>query len=182
MNNTIGLVNGVPEVLEDDAWRLVEDDQTIDDLCPSILTLARWQELQDLPAKFSSPVGVLLDPDDDPSLLVPWIDSVALIALQFPGFKDGRAYSQANLLRTRYGFKGDLRAVGDVLRDQLMLMRHCGFSSFAVREDKPVADALKGLQGFDMIYARSVANPEPLFRRRQGPEIHGSVSEKYAEK
>lgn len=66
------------------------------------------------------------------------------------------------------GFKGELRAVGEVLRDQLIHMRHCGFTSFAVRSDKSAKDALKGLAGFDMIYARSVTTPEPLFRRRGG--------------
>ena len=89
-----------------------------------------------------------------------------LIALEFPSFRDGRAYSQAYLLRTRLGWQGELRAVGDVLRDQLSHMRQCGFDAFAVREDKSATDALKGLNGISVLYGRSVLEPRPLFRRR----------------
>jgi uncharacterized protein (DUF934 family) len=91
---------------------------------------------------------------------------VPLIALDFPSFRDGRAYSQAYLLRTRMGWQGELRAIGDVLRDQLSHMRQCGFDAFAVREDKSAEEALKGLAGTSVLYGRSVIEPRPLFRRR----------------
>jgi uncharacterized protein (DUF934 family) len=91
---------------------------------------------------------------------------VPLIALQFPIFRDGRAYTQAYVLRVRLGWQGELRAVGDVLRDQLSHMRQCGFNSFAIRADKSAADALKGLAGISVLYGRSVIQPSPLFRRR----------------
>ncbi|GGB85479.1 hypothetical protein GCM10011352_09140 [Marinobacterium zhoushanense] len=166
MNNTIGLKNGVAVVLQEDPWCLVDDDQPLDGISSPIISFARWQALRETGEEGQLSYGVLLGPDDDPEAIAPWLDTLPLIALEFPSFRDGRAYTQANLLRTRYGYKGDLRATGDVLRDQLGLMRHCGFSSFAVREDRSVSEALKGLFGFDMIYARSVTNPEPLFRRR----------------
>ncbi|MBV1788665.1 DUF934 domain-containing protein [Marinobacterium sp. D7] len=166
MNNTIGLINGVAHVLPEDPWCLVDDDQPLDSISSPIISFARWQSLREKGDLDQLSCGVLLGPDDDPETVAPGLDTLPLIALEFPSFRDGRAYTQANLLRTRYGYKGDLRATGDVLRDQLGLMRHCGFSSFAVREDKSVLEALKGLFGFDMIYARSVTNPEPLFRRR----------------
>ncbi|MOA34505.1 hypothetical protein D3C78_1558810 [compost metagenome] len=89
-----------------------------------------------------------------------------LIAIDFPSFRDGRGYSLAYLLRSRLGWRGELRAVGDVLRDQLSHMRQCGFDAFAVREDKSVEDALKGLAGLSVLYGRSVIEPRPLFRRR----------------
>lgn len=168
MNNTLGMIGGVATHLIDDDWMLVNDEQELPAGAKEILSLERWKKRLLVDGAHTDSCGVLLGPDDEPEEMFPWIDRVPLIALQFPSFRDGRAYSQANLLRTRYRFKGDLRAVGDVLRDQLALMRHCGFSSFAVREDKSVADALKGLEGFDLIYAGSAANPEPLFRRR-GP-------------
>ncbi|MCY1525939.1 hypothetical protein D9M68_609400 [compost metagenome] len=89
-----------------------------------------------------------------------------LIALDFPTFRDGRGYSQAYLLRTRLGWQGELRAIGEVLRDQLSHMRQCGFDAFAVRQDKSVEDALKGLAGISVQYGRSALEPRPLFRRR----------------
>ncbi|TCK09141.1 DUF934 domain-containing protein [Marinobacterium mangrovicola] len=168
MNNTLGMIDGVATHLVDDDWVLVDDEQERATGGKAILSLERWKKRVLVEGEETDSCGVLLGPDDELEEVFPWIDRIPLIALQFPSFRDGRAYSQANLLRTRYKFKGDLRAVGDVLRDQLALMRHCGFSSFVVREDKSVADALKGLEGFDLIYAGSAANPEPLFRRR-GP-------------
>lgn len=111
-----------------------------------------------------------LAPDDEPEELAPWLAGLSLIALEFPSFRDGRAYSQAYLLRSRLGWQGELRAVGDVLRDQLSHMRQCGFDAFAVREDKSAADALKGLNGISVLYGRSVLEPRPLFRRRSGAE------------
>ncbi|WP_290704007.1 DUF934 domain-containing protein [Amphritea sp.] len=170
MKNTIGTVKGHAGVLHDDPWSLM-DDEALDknddqNSRYQILSLESLFALEETQENQQRPYGVILHPDDDPEVLLPWLDSLTLIALQFPRFSDGRAYTQAYLLRGRYGYKNDLRAVGDVLRDQLAAMRHCGFTSFAVREDKPLTDALKGLNGFDMIYARSVTHPEPLFRRR----------------
>ena len=107
-----------------------------------------------------------LAPDDDPEELIWRLKEPALIAIDFPSFRDGRGYSLAYLLRSRLGWRGELRAVGDVLRDQLAHMRQCGFDAFAVREDKSVEDALKGLAGLSVLYGRSVIEPRPLFRRR----------------
>jgi uncharacterized protein (DUF934 family) len=110
--------------------------------------------------------GLWLGPDDEVEPLQPWLAQLPLIAIDFPSFRDGRGYSQAYLLRTRLGWHGELRAIGDVLRDQLSHMRQCGFDSFAVREDKCAEDALKGLAGMSVLYGRSVIEPRPLFRRR----------------
>jgi uncharacterized protein (DUF934 family) len=85
----------------------------------------------------------------------------------FPSLRDGRGYSQAYLLRTRLGWTGESRAIGDVLRDQLSHMRQCGFDSFAVREDIAAEHALKGLAGMSVLYGRSLIESRPLFRRRQ---------------
>ena len=168
MKNIIALENDVAVPLENDCWVCVGDDQALSLGAAAILSWPRWQvELTNNQGDTPSPYGILLDPDEDPDLLAPLINRIPLIALQFPNLNDGRAYSQANLLRTRYGFQGDLRAMGEVLRDQLMLMRQCGFTSFAVPEDKSITDALKGLSVYEVTYSRSVINPLPLFRRRQ---------------
>jgi uncharacterized protein (DUF934 family) len=167
MENTIVIVDGVATAIDDDPWNIVSQNISSNLTAYEIIAFIDWQKhLDSQPPQDISKLGVSLQPDDDPAVLTPWVSTLPLIVLEFPSFKDGRAYTQAALLRTRYGFKGDLRAVGDVLRDQLAAMRHCGFSSFNVRKDKSAVDALKGLTGFDMIYARSVTNPEPLFRNR----------------
>lgn len=167
MNNTIGFKQAVAVILTDDPWVLHEEGACLEDTTFPIVAWSQWQALLLDNRIEPGRCGVMLDPEEDPEVLSPWLDQLPLIALQFPRFMDGRAYSQASLLRTRLGYGGDVRAVGDVLRDQLVLMRHCGFSSFCVRADKPASEAIKGLSGFDQIYARSVASPEPLYRRRE---------------
>jgi len=159
MNNLLRLEQGVARIDGEDRWTLVRD---LDGPWPTgalIVPLARW--LEDPQAN-----AVWLGPDDEVERLKPWFDQLPLIALDFPSFRDGRAYSQAYLLRTRLGWTGELRAIGDVLRDQLSHMRQCGFDSFAVRADKSAEDALKGLAGMSVLYGRSVIEPRPLFRRR----------------
>ncbi|MET0849380.1 MAG: DUF934 domain-containing protein [Pseudomonas sp.] len=159
MNNLLRLEEGGARIVTEDPWVLVRDVEGELPAGTVILPLSRW--LQN-PAE----QAVWLGPDDEVESLKPWFDSLPLIALDFPSFRDGRGYSQAYLLRTRLGWTGELRAVGDVLRDQLSHMRQCGFDSFAVREDKSAEDALKGLAGMSVLYGRSVIEPRPLFRRR----------------
>ncbi|AWY38802.1 DUF934 domain-containing protein [Pseudomonas putida] len=159
MNNLLRLEEGVASVDTGDAWMLVRDLEAPLPVGALILPLTRWQENPQQHA-------VWLGPDDEVESLQPWFAQLPLIALDFPSFRDGRAYSQAYLLRTRLGWTGELRAIGDVLRDQLSHMRQCGFDSFAVREDKSAEDALKGLAGMSVLYGRSVIEPRPLFRRR----------------
>ncbi len=164
MNNLISLRDGAPRIVTDDPWVLSRDGE-IAEQGPLILPLARWRERQEAGGQTRCD-GLLLSPDDEPLDLQDWLAVLPLIAIDFPSFRDGRGYSQAYLLRTRLGWCGELRAVGDVLRDQLAHMRQCGFDSFAVREDKSVHDALKGLAGMSVQYGRSVIEPRPLFRRR----------------
>ncbi|CAI8699172.1 conserved hypothetical protein [Pseudomonas sp. IT-196MI5] len=159
MNNLLRLEEGMARIVADDPWKLVRDPQAPLPAGAAILPLSRWLENP-------SQSGVWLGPDDEVESLQPWLAQLPLIALDFPNFRDGRGYSQAYLLRTRLGWAGELRAIGDVLRDQLSHMRQCGFDSFAVREDKSAEDALKGLAGMSVLYGRSVIEPRPLFRRR----------------
>ncbi|MGL6243284.1 DUF934 domain-containing protein [Pseudomonas sp.] len=159
MNNMLRLEEGRARVVADDPWVLVRELEGELPVGSLILPLSRWLQA---PAQYA----VWLGPDDEVESLKPWFGSLPLIALDFPSFRDGRGYSQAYLLRTRLGWTGELRAIGDVLRDQLSHMRQCGFDSFAVREDKSAEDALKGLAGMSVLYGRSVIEPRPLFRRR----------------
>lgn len=117
--------------------------------------------------------GVWLSGEQDVSLLAPFIDTLPLVALHFPAFKDGRGYSQAVLLRQRYGFKGELRAFGEVLRDQFYYMARCGFDVLQPPEGRyspeKQQEALKSLEDFTEPYQGSVRIPEPLFRRVARP-------------
>lgn len=88
------------------------------------------------------------------------------IEIDFPKFADGRGYSAARLLREKYGFKGDLRAVGDVLIDQLFFMARCGFSTFALRDDQDINVAFSAFNTFSDSYQNDVHDQRPLFRRR----------------
>jgi uncharacterized protein (DUF934 family) len=167
MNNLLMLCEGGARHVLDDQWTLIRDIEGELPAGPLILPLARWRQIQEKDTLQGISVdGVWIGPDDDLESLEMWLDVLPLIALDFPSFRDGRGYSQAYLLRTRLGWEGELRAIGDVLRDQLSHMRQCGFTSFAVREDKSSEDALKGLAGMSVLYGRSVIEPRPLFRRR----------------
>ncbi|MCY1206471.1 hypothetical protein D9M72_180420 [compost metagenome] len=160
MNNLIRLVDGQAQLMVNDPWTLVREAGDALPAGPLILPLALWRERDGRD-------GLLLQPDDEVEPLASLLsESLPLIAVEFPSFRDGRGYSQAYLLRVRLGWRGELRAVGDVLRDQLSHMRQCGFDAFAVREDKSAEDALKGLAGLSVLYGRSVIEPNPLFRRR----------------
>lgn len=105
--------------------------------------------------------AVQLANDADPRALA--LDGVARIELNFPKFTDGRAYSQAFLLRRRLGFKGELRATGDVLVDQLPLMRRSGFDSAVLRADQNLASAQRQLGYVDHFYQGDAVNPLPAF-------------------
>lgn len=102
---------------------------------------------------------------EDLAASTPDLNVFPVIAVRFERFPDGRGYSTATLLRTRYGFRGQLRAVGDVLRDQLFLMKRCGFNAFAVRADRDIEAALTGLRDFSEPYQGAVDEPQPLWRR-----------------
>lgn len=104
--------------------------------------------------------GVALEPHEDPAALAGALEGLALVALRFPKFSDGRAYSQARVLRGRHGFRGEVRAVGDVLRDHLLFMQRCGFDAFLLREDQEAEEAgaaLGELASVRIPYAGAIA-------------------------
>jgi uncharacterized protein (DUF934 family) len=114
------------------------------------------------------PELVVLQPTDDPAALAGRIGGLAVIAINFPKFGDGRGYSIARLLRERYGYKGELRAVGEVARDQLHAMAQCGFDAFELRAGEDAREALRAFGDFSEQYQATAARPVPLFRRRIG--------------
>ena len=111
------------------------------------------------------PLGVRLAPADDPLLLADVTGRLSLVAVEFTSFVDGRGYSTARLVRERLGYGGELRAVGDVLRDQLFFYARCGFDTFALRDDQDVAACLAAFADFSESY-QGAADRGPLFARR----------------
>jgi uncharacterized protein (DUF934 family) len=160
----------------DDGWTLLRDVEqfaTVPADVPVIVPLAFWQPQRDALSARGN-VGVWLAPKDDPAMLADDVGQLPLIAVDFPRFTDGRGYSIGRLLREKYGFKGELRAIGDILRDQLYYLHACGFNAFAVRADRGLADALKGLVDFSDNYQSTFDRPVPLFRRRDS-RVGGNV-------
>lgn len=108
-----------------------------------------------------------LEPADDPAAFAERLGTVSRVEVHFPSFTDGRGYSTARLLRERFAYRGELRAVGDVQRDQLFNLARCGFDAFLLRKDDDAAQALAALDDFSEAYQASVERPLPLFRRRK---------------
>ena len=141
---------------------------------PVLVPVSVWQARHDelLQRKHhGDDLGVWLSPTDDPTVIAAHLKHFAVVAVEFPIFRDGRGFSTATLLRNRHGYKGELRAIGDVLRDQLFFMARCGFDSFALRPDRSFDDALLAFKDFSVTYQSAVDQPQPLFRRRAGATV-----------
>ena len=151
----------------DDDWTLIEalaDDAAL----PAgrvILPLRAFEARREALADRGG-LGVWLNSDEEPSRLQDVLAQFAVIAINFPAFTDGRGYSYAQLLRQRYAYKGEIRAVGDVLRDQLFYMKRCGFDAFALRADQDPNTCLAAFNDFSDSYQAAADQPSPLFRRR----------------
>lgn len=147
-------------------WQLASDVQSVEELPAGkvIVSLSMWQAHRGALLQRGH-VAVVLEPGEEPSVLEGDLAALPLVAINFPAFKDGRGYSYARELRTRFGYTGEVRAVGDVLRDQLFYMHRCGFNAFAVRADRDIEEALKGLQDFTVTYQGDVNEPRPIYQR-----------------
>ena len=132
-----------------------------------IVPVAVWNAQREtlLARAAAGEIGVWIASDERPEVLKDDLSKFALVAVDFPKFTDGRGYSIAYNLRTRLAYTGELRAIGDVLRDQLFSMYRVGFDAYATRPDRDIHDALKGLSDFSETYQASVDQKLPLFRR-----------------
>jgi len=109
---------------------------------------------------------VRLEPADDPAKVAGELAGASRVEVNFPKFGDGRGFSIGRLLRERYGYKGELRAVGQITRDHLFYLESCGFDSFELREGENAEEAVAAFDDFSESYQASPARPVPLFRRR----------------
>ena len=149
----------------DDGWELLPAGSPIPPSGDVIVPLETWAEwVQNPDTSRSGQVGVLLKSDELPTQIAE-LDRVPLVAVEFPKFVDGRGYSSARLLRERLGYTGELRAVGDVLHDQLFYMSRVGFNSFALKAGKDMEGALAAFNDFSVAYQAAADDPRPLFRR-----------------
>jgi uncharacterized protein (DUF934 family) len=158
-------------VVEDDPWVHLADDAAPPEGGDVIVSLKRWQAERDTLSRRNGGIGVRLAGSDSPEAIKDDLARLQVVALEFSQFKDGRSYSLARLLRERYGFKGQIRAVGDVLHDQLFFMRRCGVDAFELRADRPAEDALRAFKAFSVTYQAAADDARPLYRRvhRAGP-------------
>lgn len=157
------------EIVEDN-WQLVGKPDT--DAAPGLpagrilLPLVVWQQQREVLRTRQGEVGVWLNSDETAGQLAEDARSLPLIAINFPTFMDGRGFSTARLLRERFRFEGELRAIGYVIRDQLFYLKRCGFNAFSLADGTDLNAALKSLGDFTETYQAAVDQPLPLFRRR----------------
>lgn len=155
--------------LVDESWHLLPKDAALDGIsnCDDLIVpLALWVDHSTALKARDGGIGVWLDAGEEIEEIADQLDNFQVIALNFPAFTDGRHCSTAYLLRNRYGYKGEIRAIGDVLRDQLFSYQRVGFDAFVLREDKDPLDALKAFEEFSEVYQASTDQPLPLFCRR----------------
>lgn len=152
----------------DDHWVLLDADVELEQALltqQAIIPFALWQAhksaLQAVPG-----LGIWLEAGQAVEDISEDLGHFAVVALDFPGCNDGRHFSSARLLRERYAYTGEIRAIGDVLRDQLFFMQRCGFDAYVIRADRCPIDALKSLTELTVTYQAAHDQSLPLYRRR----------------
>ena len=152
----------------DDGWQrleTVEPGQTLPE-GDIVIPFRYWVEHREAMFSRAGRLAVCIDGEDETEEVARYLQHFPLIALDFPVFKDGRCYSHARLLRDRYGYTGEPRAVGDVLRDQLFYMHRCGIDSFQLRADKDMENALEAFNDFGVKYQAASDGVPPIYRLR----------------
>ena len=152
----------------EDSWQRLQEADTEETLPDGdvIIPFTYWQSHKVELLEREGRLGVCVNGDDETEVVAKDLQHFDLIALDFPAFKDGRGYSHARTLRDHHGYQGDIRAVGDVLRDQLFYMRRCGISSFHLREGKDIEDAMKGFSEFSVKYQSAADGAAPVYKQR----------------
>ena len=138
--------------LVEDPWRPIDDVSPLPAREPAIVSFARFQAERDTLLARQAPLGVRLRNADPVDALSGVLDRLELIALEFPKFSDGRAYSQARGLRERLGYAGELRATGDVLIDQALFMRRCGFDAYEIADAARAPRFVEAMKSFSVFY------------------------------
>ena len=157
----------------EDAWQAVDDETPLPAGGPVLVSSTRWAAERDTLLARNAPLGVRLGAGEPAETIAEDIGRLQLIALPFPTFRDGRAFSTARILRERYGYAGELRAVGDVLRDQLLFMVRCGFDALEIDDADAAATWAVEMARFSVVYQPTADARRPaaaLRRLRQAAE------------
>ena len=152
--------------LIDDLWTHIPDEVAIPASGSVIVGLKRWREERGSLLKRKDPVGVRLKSNHTAGDVADDLDNLGVVALAFPVFRDGRAYTNARRLRERHGFKGEIRAIGNVLRDQYLFMQRCGFDALEVREGETEQDWQKATNAFTDFYQPAADGRETALQQR----------------
>jgi uncharacterized protein (DUF934 family) len=162
--------------IANESWRLLDANelatwlargpQADSDAGGVLIPLPAWRAHAAEVLAGCSRFGIVLEAGDDPADIADQLDRIPVVAVRFARFADGRGYSIARLLRGRHGYRGELRAIGDVLTDQIFYMKRVGFDAFALRADQDPATALAALGTFSEAYQAAIEPALPLFRRR----------------
>ncbi|MEQ9520060.1 MAG: DUF934 domain-containing protein [Parvibaculum sp.] len=153
---------------EDDKWIVVEDDADLPADKPVILSLTRWQAERDSLIGRNAPIAVKLASSEAPDPLETDLDRLTMVALDFPAFKDGRGYSYARLLRERFGFQGEIRATGEVLRDQWLAMSRCGIDAFIVADNVTLEMFDAAISELSLVYQPTGDGRKTILQMRHG--------------
>lgn len=157
-----------------DSWKRLESGAAPEALQAAgdlIVPLALWDASRGLIASRSGRTGVWLAAGQDPEALAPDLPAIPLMAVEFPKLADGRGHSTGWLLRKRLGYRGELRAFGDLIQDSLLLLERCGFDAFELRHGEDPARALAAFNELPSTYQASVTEPLPSFRRHAGARV-----------
>ncbi len=161
--------------LAEDRWVHRSDDEALPDGTPAIVSLDRWKRDRATLVARNAPVGVRLKSDQQPMEIAADLDRVGVVALEFPVFKDGRVFSYARILRDRYGYKGELRAFGHILRDQYLFLDRCGVDAIEVRGEKALDEWQAAMNEFSVFY-----QPASDARRRPAVALRGTAADDVA--
>ena len=152
--------------LIDDPWAHVADEVAIPASGPVIVGLKRWRAERKSLLKRNDSVGVRLQSDHTAGDVADDLEHLGVVAFAFPVFRDGRAYTNARRLRERHGYTGEIRAIGNVLRDQYLFMDRCGFDALEVKEGETERDWQKATQAIGVFYQAAADRRETVIQRR----------------
>jgi uncharacterized protein (DUF934 family) len=138
--------------LAEDPWHKIVNGEALPSDGPVVVPFERWRVDRDKLLGRNTPLGIRLANTQSVAELASDIERLELIVLEFPKFVDGRAYSQARLLRERYGYRHELRATGNVLRDELQFMQRCGFDAFEIDDPKALESWQAAIKEIDVFY------------------------------
>lgn len=156
-----------------DRFRLLADGEALPEGEPVIVSLSRFNAERAMLSARNVPVGVRLKSSEAPAALAGDLDHLALIAIEFPVFRDGRGFSHAHRLRHQYGYRGELRAVGHILPDQALFLARCGFDTIEIKDGAKLSDWQRGFSEYSVWYqpaADSRATALALRHKRQAAE------------